>query len=553
MIKWKAAVYLRLSVDDGQKAESNSISNQKELINSYIKKEKDIKVIDYYIDDGYTGTSFDRPGFQRLLLDMKDNKINTVIVKDLSRLGRNYVEVGNYMEQIFPLYKIRFIAINDNIDSFKEPKSADNIIVPIKNLMNDEYARDISNKVRSTLNTKKEKGEFIGSVAPYGYLKDPNNKYKFVIDPYASKIVKKIFSMILKGHSKNYIIDELNKIGVLPPRLYQMKDKKYKFQITENMKIWDRFKIDKILKNRVYIGELAQSKKKTISHKVHKIIENTSGNWIVIKENHESIIKKEDFEQVQNVIYGRDIRINNEKKYDIFSGHIRCGECKNTFTKMKVGKYEYYYCSSHVRKKKCLMKDSIRKEELNKIILEAINLQIDLVLDLDKKIDSIVYLEEINYDMEILKYRIKDINNKITKYEKLKYDIESDYNNKIIIKEDYIEYKTEYDNYLKQYKIDKEIINNKISSINKNNFKNKSWINKFKEYNRIKKLNKTVINELIEDVYIYINNNIKIVFKYEDEYNEALSFINEHQCDIICKELEANEKENKSILMLNIV
>ena len=167
MEKWKVAAYVRLSSDDGDKAESNSITNQKSLINLFLKNNSDLKLKDFYIDDGFTGTDFNRPDFQRLLNDMKNGKINAILVKDLSRLGRNYIEVGNYLEQIFPLYNIRFIAINDNVDSFKDPNSVNNVIVPFKNLMNDEYARDISNKVRSVLDTKKVNGEFIGSVAPY--------------------------------------------------------------------------------------------------------------------------------------------------------------------------------------------------------------------------------------------------------------------------------------------------------------------------------------------------------------------------------------------------
>ena len=220
MYKWKAAVYLRLSIEDNQRNESNSISNQKDLINLHLKKEKDLKIYDYYIDDGFTGTDFERPGFQRLLTDMKNGKINTVVVKDLSRLGRNYIEVGNYIEQIFPLYNIMFIAVNDTIDSFKDPKSVNDIIVPVKNLMNDEYARDISNKIRSVLDSKRINGEFIGSFAPYGYMKDPNDKHKLIIDKNASKVVRKIFRKILSGYSRQDVIDDLNKCGILPPRTY---------------------------------------------------------------------------------------------------------------------------------------------------------------------------------------------------------------------------------------------------------------------------------------------------------------------------------------------
>ena len=234
---WKVAAYLRLSSEDGDKIESNSITNQKSIIELFLKSNADLKLKGFYIDDGYSGTDFERPDFQRLLNDIKTGKVNAVIVKDLSRFGRNYIEVGNYLEQIFPLYNVRFIAINYNVDSFKDPSSINNVIVLFKNLMNDEYARDISNKVRSVLDTKKKKGDFIGSVAPYGYLRDPKDNHKFIIDKNASKVVKKIFRMILKGKSKKEVIDELNKYGTLPPRLYQMQDKNYKFEITENWRI----------------------------------------------------------------------------------------------------------------------------------------------------------------------------------------------------------------------------------------------------------------------------------------------------------------------------
>ena len=212
MSKWNVAAYLRLSSDDGDKAESNSIGNQRSIINQYIKQNKEFKNVEYYIDDGYSGTSFDRPDFKRMLSDIENKKIDCIIVKDLSRLGRNYIEVGNYIEQIFPNYGIRFIAINDNVDGYKDPKSVNNVIVPFKNLMNDEYARDISNKVRSVLDNKKAKGQFIGSFAPYGYVRDSKNKYKFVVDKEAAKVVKKIFNMALNGKSKKDIAIELNSL-----------------------------------------------------------------------------------------------------------------------------------------------------------------------------------------------------------------------------------------------------------------------------------------------------------------------------------------------------
>lgn len=178
---WNVGVYIRLSQEDGDKEESNSVINQREIITSFVKENSDLKLFDYYIDDGYSGTNFDRPGFKKLIDDVENNKINCIVVKDLSRFGRNYIEVGNYLEQIFPVSNIRFISINDYIDSYKDPESLNSIIVPFKNLMNDEYSRDISQKVKYALNTRKRNGEFMGSVVPYGYLRSEEDKHKLVV------------------------------------------------------------------------------------------------------------------------------------------------------------------------------------------------------------------------------------------------------------------------------------------------------------------------------------------------------------------------------------
>ena len=182
---WSVALYIRLSQEDEdngtEKQESNSVTSQKTLLNEFIEEHDDLIIYDTYIDDRFTGTDFNRPSFQRLLEDMRNGNINCVIVKDLSRLGRNYIEVGNYIEQVFPLFNIRFIAINDSVDSFKNPASTNTILVPFKNLINDEYARDTSVKIRTSLNGKKKKGEFIGAFPAYGYIKDPKNKNKLII------------------------------------------------------------------------------------------------------------------------------------------------------------------------------------------------------------------------------------------------------------------------------------------------------------------------------------------------------------------------------------
>ena len=251
--KWNAALYLRLSSEDGDKAESTSIESQKHLLEDFVKNDNDIKLYNYYIDDGYSGTDFNRPGFKRLFEDMKSNKFNTIIVKDLSRLGRNYIEAGNYIEQIFPLFNIRFIAVNDNIDSYLNPKSISELNMPLKNLINDEYARDISKKVSSAFKTMRKQGLYTSGLAPYGYKKDPNDKHHLIIDEDASKIVRLIYSLYLKGYGIKKIANYLNERNIKNPSGYR------NFYRKDTNKIgyfWSDSTISKILDDQRYCGDM---------------------------------------------------------------------------------------------------------------------------------------------------------------------------------------------------------------------------------------------------------------------------------------------------------
>ena len=296
---WKVALYIRLSREDEEdKIESNSVTNQRALLQEYLKNKNEFVIYDIYIDDGYSGTDFNRPNFQRLLNDMKDNKFNTIIVKDLSRLGRNYIEVGNYIEQIFPLFKIRFISINDMIDSYKDPASINNVIVPFKNLMNDEYCRDISMKIRSAFNTKKRNGDFVGAWAPYGYIKDPKNKYHLIIDEESSQTVKLIFKWALEGKGRNTIAKELNKMGILNPTGYKQKILNLNYTNLSatsfgNDYAWTNTTISQILKNRVYVGDMVQCKERVVSYKIHKIVKNPKEDWIIVENTHEPIVDRD--------------------------------------------------------------------------------------------------------------------------------------------------------------------------------------------------------------------------------------------------------------------
>lgn len=538
MIRWKVGGYLRLSHEDEEKhkEESNSIANQRDLIDMFLKDDKNLKIVDYYIDDGFTGTDFNRPGFQRLLTDIKNGKINAVVVKDLSRLGRNYIEVGNYIEQIFPLYDIRFIAINDKVDSFNDPQSVNNILVPFKNVMNDEYARDISKKVRSTFDTSRETGKFIGISAPYGYLKNPLNKYEFIIDKKVFKIVQKMFSMALSGNSREEICDYLNMRNILPPAMYKMKEGIINSKVTETINIWKPKMVDRILQNRAYTGDLIQKKRKRVNNKVHKLLHLAEEDWIIYSNHHEALVTKDVFDRVQELLYNNDMRINKEKKFNALSGCLHCLECGNTLTIRKAKNHEYYYCTSYIKNKTCT-KHTISKDKLEEQVLKVINHQIYLTIDINEQIEEVVKKCGINYDLEILKSKIKDVDHNISKYEWLKKTIREDLINEYISDEEFSAYEKEYTEILSSLYDEKNNLEGKVNDSKFNVDRMRKWVNDFIKNKNITNLTKGIVNELIEDVCVDESGNVKVIFRYEDEFSKALNFINEYGYDIITTEV----------------
>ncbi len=361
MNNYKVAGYLRISKEE--KEQTNSIANQKQIINSYIKNKKDFKLVDYYIDDGYSGTNFNRPGFKKLLEDIKNEKVNTIIVKDLSRFARNYIDAGNYIENIFKTQKVRFISINDYFDSMDDSYYIEDIL-PIKNISYDFSAKDISRKVRSTLKIKQLKGEFIGVTAPYGYLKDPKDKHKFIIDKESAYIVKKIFNMILLGKSRKEIAEHLNNEKVPIPSLYKVTKEK-----TSSNK-WNDEMVDRILKSETYTGTLIQNVKTKPSYRVDKLIDVSKDKWIKIDNHHEVIITKDKFDKVQQIL-NRKVKVNKNNEIDLFAGYLKCSHCGSSLTIKKSKEKIYYYCSSYIRNKKCI-KYSINKKKLEQMVKDEI-------------------------------------------------------------------------------------------------------------------------------------------------------------------------------------
>ena len=516
-----------------EKQESNSVTSQKTLLNEFVEEHDDLIVYDTYIDDGFTGTDFNRPSFQRLLKDMKIGNINCVIVKDLSRLGRNYIEVGNYIEQVFPLFNIRFIAINDFVDSFKNPASTNTILVPFKNLINDEYARDTSIKIRTSLNGKKKKGEFIGAFPSYGYIKDPKDKHKLVIDEVAADVVRKIFDWHVNlGLGKIAICHRLNELGILNPTGHKKLDlgQNYKnYGIQDDTYTWTPSTIRNILKNEVYIGNTVQGKRRTKSYKVHKVETVPKEEWVVVPNTHEPIIDKETFEKAQE-LSKRDIKVSQKtKELSVWAGFLKCNDCgramnKKSSTNKSGKKYEYYICSTYRKKSnKLCTKHTIKQEDLEKAVLKAINLHIDLLIDAEKMVKQINDNSFQKIKNENIENMIIAKQNEISKISNFKRTLYEDWKNEDITRDEYLEYKQKYENDIERLKQNIEVLQTEKQKI-KNGLQSE-WIERFRKQKGITELSRDIMLELIDCIYVKNNGDITIKFKFEDELKRYLEYI----------------------------
>ena len=531
--QWKAADYARISREDGDKEESDSIGTQFDIIDDYIAHNDDITFVDRYSDDGWSGTNFDRPDFMRLMEDIKKGKINCVIVKDLSRLGRNYILVGQYLEMIFPMLNIRFISVNDRIDSIKDPASINNALVSFKNVMNDEYCRDISNKVRSSLDRKRSKGEFIGSFASYGYMKDPDDHHHLIVDPVAAEVVKNIFDWFLQGMSIIGIAKRLNHMGIPNPSAYKRQcGLNYKHPAGQLDSAWPDSSVKRVLKNRLYVGDMVQNKNRTKSYKVQISVAVPEENWVIVPNMHEAIIDREKFETVQQLLM-RDTRTSPGINHvSIFAGYIRCADCLRAMGKKSVaqsyGKYHYYVCQTFRKAGRNLCtKHTIREKQLYDAVLATIQSQIDLAVSMDQLVND---LKSQNVRAAKSSRLEKMLQLKEEEYEKVsrcRIDLYPDWKAGILSKDEYLSQKAKIGEQLEQIEIAIANIKEEISKYQSAPVSENKFISSFLRYRNIQVLTREVIVELIEMIYVHEGGTITIQFKYQDEYQRLLDLIDE--------------------------
>jgi len=530
---YNACIYARLSRDDGDKLESDSITNQKALIRDFLSKHPEIHVVSEKTDDGYSGVNFDRPAFQEMMDEIRSGKVNCVVVKDLSRFGRNYIEAGNYIERVFPFMGVRFIAINDSYDSLDKNQS-DSLIIPFKNLINDAYCKDISVKIRSQLEIKRKKGQFIGAFAVYGYLKDEEDHNKLVVDTFASEVVRSIFKWKLEGMSQGRIADKLNMQGVLCPMEYKIS---LGMKVQTNFRIhkramWSPVSVTRILTNEIYTGVLVQGKSGTPNYKVKKDMPKDETEWIRVENSHAAIICREDFDNVQ-IIMQRDIRIApEEEKVYPFSGYLKCADCgQNMVRKYYVAcdkEYTYFICSTRKAKKGCST-HTIKEDALMNAVLEATKQQVENIIQLEQMLKTLNSLPEnqqdvFNYDAQIVKLKEEIERNKSFKlklYENLQEGM--------IGQDEYFLFKKSYAAKIAEAEASIAAIEDERKQTVGRNRERLAWIDVYKAYQNITEISRKLVVDLIEQIRIFEGGRIEIKWRYYDEYQKITGSISKSQ------------------------
>lgn len=538
---YKAAIYLRLSREDGdfsvsnEKLESNSISNQRLLIKEYLKKHPEIEVVQEYCDDGYTGANFDRPEFQRMMEAVRIGEIDCIIVKDLSRFGREYIGAGEYIEKVFPRLGVRFIAINDNYDN-AQPDTANNaLVLPFKNLMNDSYCRDISVKVRSNLDAKRRNGQFVGAHVPFGYMRAPDNKNQLIIDAAAASVVQDIFRWKIEGLSPNQIADRLNATNVPSPIEYKKahgSKQRTCFQ-TRKVAIWSAVAIYRILKNEVYTGTLVQGKTTSPNHKVKKTITKPQAEWARTENAHEAIISPTQFDLVRKIMLEDTRSPAGESGVHPFSGKIFCADCGNPMVRKVThsGKREYVYfvCSGNKHDKKYCSSHIIRESIVYDTVLAVVQGHIAAAMNMSVALEQIDRLSWENREIEKIDAKISFQEEMIDKNKRLKVGAYEDFKSGFITRE---EYKTFTAQFTTQISEANEAINHltrERNSVQSGLVAQQGWLDQFKRYENIQELTRSAVVSLIDNIRIHANKDIDVTLMHGDRFASIVAFLQEEQ------------------------
>ena len=528
---WNTCIYGRLSEEDERKKQSDSIGNQISMLERYISERPYLKLISVFKDVNQTGTNFDRPGFNEMMDAIKAGKINCIVVKDLSRFGRNYIETGTYLEKILPFFNVRFISVNDGYDSLNASSQDDGYAVPLKNLIHDVYARDISKKIKSGLAVKRGRGEFTGCVAAYGYQKADNGK--LVIDEETAPIVRNIFKWAADGMGDMRIVQRLNELCIPSPSQYRYEKGILKSERYADMRYWYKSAIRRILTNPVYLGHMVQGKTKSDLWGKGGPVELPQDQWVEIKNTHEPLVDEETFLAIRQIKQERESGERKEAepgRSNILKGLVFCGDCKRSMKWRKMPKSNgstlyYFSCATYedIAKNDCIKK-RMDEPDLLSILYTAIRKQIDLAVDMDRMVSKLNAKEGFCQQQSEVDTEISETEKKLSRLSMLRSSLYEDYQEKLLDEAEYLFTKAKYEK-------DATLLRSRLDELSMQKHRldtmmtpQNPWLTALKKFKKSKAITGKMISELIERVEIFSDQSVSICFRYRDEFESLLAF-----------------------------
>lgn len=513
---YNTALYIRLSREDGDNMESESIKNQRDLLQMFLEQtEEKLVYIDEYVDDGFTGSNFDRPSWKKLMADIDSGKINTIITKDLSRMGRDYIRMGEYIERIFPERGIRYIALNDDIDTLYETPGLE--FLQFKLVFNDYYLKDTSKKIRKIVRAKKEKGQFLGWKAVYGYKKDPADKHKIIVDEEIRPIIVRMFNLVLEGKSPRQIANIFSDENIPTPSVYANLNRGMK---SASYELWCPRTIEEMLTNETYIGNLTQGRRKKLNYKSKKEIRTPKEEWIITENTHEAIIDKKVFDTVGGLLK-KNKNKSDGNNIQLLSGFMVCKECGHRvgINKSSDGKRKYCCCTYYTTHSKygLCTPHSLNYDKLENAILDSIKKICEEYVDSRAFKDKVDEAKRKN-DIRVKKQKeVGTIDRKISNnlsyidkvYEdKLKGNIDLGMFNRLTVK-----YKEE----INLWKGQKKKLEEEINNIDKEdtNKEKEETLKKIGEYLSFEKPSRKILVNLIDKILISEDKTVEIHYKFK--------------------------------------
>ena len=520
---YRAALYIRLSREDGDKPESDSVVNQKRILDGFIAAQPDIELVDYYVDDGYTGANFERPAFLRMMADIYARKIDCVIVKDSSRFGRNASESGRYIGEIFPTLQVRYIAVNDLIDSGKSQSLATDFLnISMRGMMNEYYVAASSESIRSTLNMERRKGEFIGSFAKFGYQKDPTDRHKLVIDEPAAAVVRLIYQLYLSGVGIRGIVRYLNEHGIPNPSTYKrMQGMNFRSRAIGESSLWSDKTVRRTLQDEMYIGTMVQGKAQKINYKSKSIRACAPDEWIRVENTHAPIIGREDFDRVQKMLQTGVKGAVKSGNIDLFAGLLKCADCGHALIKKTNCNpdktYVYYRCSTHCKCKTACAAHTIRYERLYFCVLYCIQQMVDAAVNADEVLREMRETRSAEAD-SLLERQLEQQRKELDKVMNLLADLYPDFKEGVINADQYRINKEKYELVQKDLtrsirKLEESHGHTETDSAVTNEF-----IEHFKKHGNIKSLTRPLLTELIDRIVVHKDGTLDIAFNFCDTF-----------------------------------